>query len=454
MKSTNNAVQPTTAKRWIAIACVALVVFAAVWGSMFVWVDVAARHALYDSGQPDRAIRLLERWSPWVGSPARWRWLLAESYRKAGDRGRVQRMTDSLAASGLDSVRASGPLRLMDASAGAPSRVKETLGPLLISYGNRGSEVLAAMTQGFLTQGDTATANQTLRLWGELYEDDYQLEFWRGVLATLNYDLDDAVKAFQKSVALNPNDSRARQELAEVYLEQAKFEEARAEYEWLIQHFPDTPERITSYSRCLLNLGYPEKAAAELQKLTEVSQLPSPELSLVCETNLEAGRVQEASDQAAILLKRWPDALPYLQLQARCMAKLGNSSESEALFAKAATSQTQRPEVDRMLERLALDGRNQELRRDLGEKMMTYLDPPGGAGYLQIASRANPNDLRSHQLLERYYEREGNFQSAEVQRWAIRQIEFAISQQQAIEETAGDPNFLPPQLPGPGAENR
>jgi predicted Zn-dependent protease len=284
-----------------------------------------------------------------------------------------------------------------------------------------------------------------------LYENDYQLEFWRGVLSTLNYDLTKALPAFQKSIQLNPEYPRSHQELAEVYLEQAKFEEARTEYRWLVDRFPDNSEYVTGYARSLLNLGYPEQAAEQLGKLKEILKLPSPELALVCETNLEAGKVQEASEQAAVLLQRWPDALPYLQLQARCMAKLGNPSESQALFSKAAISQTKRPDVDRLLEKLGVDGANHALRMELGELMMTYLDPSGGIGYIQVASRSVPNDLRGHELLAIYYEREGRSTLADVHRRAVQQLELAKQEQEERERFEKEQGPLQPPVLVPSA---
>ncbi|MFM7988127.1 MAG: hypothetical protein ACKPKO_53325, partial [Candidatus Fonsibacter sp.] len=109
----------------------------------------------------------------------------------------------------------------------------------------------------------------------------------------------------------------------------------------------------------------------------------------------------------------WPDALPYLQLKARSLAKLGQTAQSEEYFAKAAQSQNRRPQVDQMIERMATESENQELRRDMGELMMNYLDPAGGIGYVQIASRTNPFDMKTQQLLAAYYEKEGKLQIAE-----------------------------------------
>lgn len=421
-----------------SIACLV-----ALWLAAYLWVGASSRDLLYRQGKPAIAAARLESWSPWMLSPKGWRWLLADAYRKIGDRGRVKRITDELATGGMAQTQAAAPLLLMDSAAGVPVKVKENLGPLLLIYKENGAEVLGSLVQGFMTQGDFNSANQTLRLWGELFEGDFQLEFWKGVTSTANYDLDGAITAFQKSIAIRSDFPRSHEELAQVYLEKAQFEEARTEFEWIEKYakangIEESPELISGYARSLLNLGYPDLASEQLKKLKDISKLPSPELALVCETNLESGNVQEASEQAAMLLKRWPDALPYLQLQARCMAKMGNSSESDALFQKASDSQLKRPDVDRMLERLVTDNSNQDLRRDMGEMMMNYLDPSGGAGYVQVASRANPIDLKSHALLANYFEREGRLNAAENHRRAIRQIELAILESQQF--STDDPN--------------
>jgi tetratricopeptide (TPR) repeat protein len=412
------------------------------WCGLRFWVESSSKSLIYTSFQPLQASERIEAWSPWLGNPKTLKWLLAEAYRKAGDAGRVKRISDALAADGADPVMASAPILLMEGNAGSPQRIREKLGPMLQLYKEHGSEVLASMVQGYMIQGNSASASQTLSLWAELFENDFQLEFWRGVLATQNYRLEQAVPAFQRSIELNPNFPRARQELAEVFIEQAKFEDAKTVYQWLTERFPDNQEYIAGYARCLLNLGYPDQAIEQLSKIPDISRLPSPELSLVCETNLEAGRIEEASKQAAILLNRWPNAMPYLQLQARCKAKMSQQSESEALFAKAAESQAKRPEVDRMLEKLALDGGNQQLRLDLGEMMMTYLDPAGGIGFVQIASRTNPNNLRGHQLLAQYYEREGKTEIASAHQQAIMRIRMAIEEEALIQKGNQEPPMI------------
>ncbi|MFM7976825.1 MAG: tetratricopeptide repeat protein, partial [Pirellula sp.] len=334
----------------------------------------------------------------------------------------------------------------MDSAAGLPTKVKENLGPLLQLYKDDGGEVLGAMIQGFLNQGDHQSTSQALTLWNALYDDDPKAAFWQGVYSTVSYDLDTALTSFKRAIELDPNDPKARQELAEVYLEKANFEQSREMFQWLVEHGSDSPEIITGYARSLLNLGFADQASEQLKKLPDVTKLPSPELALVCETNLEADQAQQASDQASILLKRWPDALPYLQLKARSLAKLGQTAESEKLFAQAAESQNRRPQVDQMIERMATETNNQQLRRDMGELMMNYLDPAGGVGYVQIASRADPFDIKTQEILAGYYEKEGNLQIAENHRRMIRRIQQVLLD--SIDATTPPSTNLPaPNLP-------
>lgn len=422
------------------VALLLVPILMAIWAVLYLWVDRSSRDLIYRKNASAQGISRLEAWAPLMFYPSRWTWLKAEAYRKLGDRPRVSRLVDEMSAKGLADLKASSPLWLLESAAGRPGKVKDNLGPLLLVYESDGGEVLASLVQGFLNQGDHPSASQALRLWNELYEQDPKAAFWQGVYSTISYDLDNALESFQKAIELDPQDPRARQELAEVYLEKANFEEARQQFEWLMKNQP-TPEVFTGYARSLLNLGLTDEAALQLKKLTDVSKLPSPELALVCETNLEADQAQEASEQASILLKRWPNALPYLQLKARSLAKLGETSESEKFFAQAAESQNKRPQVDQMIERMATDSANQELRRDMGELMMNYLDPAGGVGYIQIASRTNPFDIKTQELLVSYYEKEGDLQVAQNHRRMIRQIQQAVmnSMEMSDQPPAGSP---------------
>ena len=418
------------------VALLLVPILLAIWAVLYFWVDRSSRDLIYRKNASAQGISRLEAWAPLMFYPSRWTWLKAEAYRKLGDRPRVSRLVDEMAAKGLADLKASSPLWLLESAAGRPGKVKDNLGPLLLVYKSDGGEVLASLVQGFLNQGDHPSASQALRLWNELYEQDPKAAFWQGVFSTASYDLETALKSFQKAIELDPQEPRARQELAEVYLEKANFEEARQQFEWLVKNDYENPEVITGYARSLLNLGLTDEAALQLKKLTDVSKLPSPELALVCETNLEADQAQEASEQASILLKRWPNALPYLQLKARSLAKLGETSESEKFFAQAAESQNKRPQVDQMIERMATDSANQELRRDMGELMMNYLDPAGGVGYIQIASRTNPFDIKTQELLVSYYEKEGDLQVAQNHRRMIRQIQQAVMNSMEMSDQA------------------
>lgn len=78
--------------------------------------------------------------------------------------------------------------------------------------------------------------------------------------------------------------------------------------------------------------------------------------------------------------------------------------------------------------------------------MMTYLDPAGGIGFIQIASRMNPNNLRGHQLLASYYEREGKSDAAMAHQQAIMRIQQTMEEAAMMQRDQEPPTILTPSI--------
>ncbi len=397
---------PRSRRRPLVWALVAIGMLATTWGAGAWWVEKSALEDIYDRDAPQRGIERLTGWHFLSFYSNRWNWFKAEGMRKMGDFARVRQYSDSASATGVKPEMAKGPLWLSEASIGLTNSAKEHLGPLMVQYGPHRSEVFASLVQGFLAKGNLQDASQTIRLWREEVEADPQLHYWDGVLATTKYELNRAVASFRKSLELKPNFIDARIELATVLTEQAKSEDAHAEWEWLAQNAPSSGRIITGYARSLLNTGYAEEAATELAKLPNPEKLPAADLALLAETHLEAKQFERAFEQSTLLIERWPDVASYLELLARSEAGRGHGDQSKLLFDKAKRSQNRRPEIDQLLGQLNSDPNNLNLRRNLGELMMAFFDPASGAGYLQAVARSNPNDLRVHELLAIYFRRE------------------------------------------------
>ena len=192
------------------VALLLVPILLAIWTVLYLWVDRSSRDLIYRKNASAQGISRLEAWAPLMFYPSRWTWLKAEAYRKLGDRPRVSRLVDEMAAKGLADLKASSPLWLLESAAGRPGKVKDNLGPLLLVYKSDGGEVLASLVQGFLNQGDHPSASQALRLWNELYEQDPKAAFWQGVFSTISYDLDNALESFQKAIEHDAADAARR----------------------------------------------------------------------------------------------------------------------------------------------------------------------------------------------------------------------------------------------------
>ena len=409
-------------RRIVGFSILAVGLIAAGWLSLRWWIERESERDIFEREQPKIALQRLTSWSTVMATPKRWRWLQAEAARKSNDRARLHRFCDEAGSAGLSTEEANGPKWLMDAASGNIQNAKANLAKLLLLYGKNRDEVYAAVVQGFLVKGNKPDANQVLKLWKEDTDGTPEFYYWQGVAAISNYELNRGEESLRKAIEARPGFQKARLELAELFIEQAQFNDARAEFEWLVQRMPDSPRVVVGLAKSLFSLGLADEAAAELSKLKDVDSLPTTELLLIAETNLESGNVDVAHHQAQVLLSRWPDALAILQLAANCESKLMNKAKSEELSAKASRSQTFRPEIDQMLAKLNDEPNNQILRRQMGELMMNYMDPGAGAGYLEIVAVVLPTDLKVHQLLATYYQRENNRERAIVHELIVKQL--------------------------------
>lgn len=432
--------QSTPLARRIALGGVILCVVLGAVGGIFAFIQRESTLDIYTRGRPEVAAERLKTWSPIFFRPTHWNWLTAEAYRKQNDLGRVKRIVDELTASDMPGKKANAPLWLVEATSGSPLNVIENLGPLLVLYREHSSEVYSSLLQGLVLKGDTMRVQQILKLWEDQEDDNAELFYWRGVVAASNYELNRAASSFRSALELKPDYHIARLELAQVLLEQAQHNDAKVEFEILVNAMPDDNDVITGYARSLLNLGYADEAARELAKLKNTEQLGSAELALISETNLEAGNADAALAQAKILLSRWPNVGSYHELMARCYAKLNQKQLSEEAFEKAKLSQAKRPEIDQLIQQLDSSPNNNDVRRQLGEIMMTYQDPASGSGYLQVAARANPGDARIHQLLALYLKRENRLKQADVHERIFKQLTDSVAPM-----TSSQP--LPPSQP-------
>ena len=83
------------------LALLAAPLIAALWVGMYFWVDRSSRELIYQKNAAAKGIDRLDTWAPWMFYPSGWSWLRAEGYRKLGDRARVNRLVDEMAASVL-----------------------------------------------------------------------------------------------------------------------------------------------------------------------------------------------------------------------------------------------------------------------------------------------------------------------------------------------------------------
>ena len=123
-------------------------------------------------------------------------------------------------------------------------------------------------------QGQFETALREYRAAAALAPDKTGIHYrlGRALLARARQDTADttsepeALKAFERELALDPTNANAAYEAAEIHRKSAHFDEALKLFAQAVKHYPDFEEALVGSGRTLLSLGKPNEALAPLRQ--------------------------------------------------------------------------------------------------------------------------------------------------------------------------------------------
>ena len=225
---------------------------------------------------------------------------------------------------------------------------------------------LTGLARHALVKNDPATAQRYVA--EAIAKDSKNPDVWMfqgGMLRGLNKP-DEALAAFDKVLALRPQDRNANLEKAYIRINQKQFAEARSEIEAARKVGPNN--LLVTYSQALLdfNEGKNKEARESLQRILKSApnHMPSVLLAGAVELNLDAPQ------QAQMHLRKYLEIdqknVYARKLMAQAMLKNGQPDDAVAILAPA-LADTRDPQL------LALAGESYMQARDFG-KATTYLE--------------------------------------------------------------------------------
>ncbi|RMG34503.1 MAG: hypothetical protein D6725_14210 [Planctomycetota bacterium] len=414
-------------RRAVILVGGALVVLVAVWQGPAVlraWAIHQARSALR-LGDTETAFACLQRVPPTARDDAAYQFLLGRVYRRRGEMAAAGKHLKRALDLGFPPRRIQREQWLAYAQAGEMREAEPHLSALLADPGEDGPEICEAFANGYYRNYQFARAFQILDAWQADFPDDPRPFVFRAVFHEHMMNWKDAEAAYREALKRSPGRSDWKLALAKVLIKLHRYDEANALFEEVAAVQPDAPDLLLGWAESLIEQGRYAEARPKLQRLLEVDpdhvwgriQLGALELA--------AGNPQQAVAILEPVVHDRPWDVTARYNFASALRLVGRTEEAQRHMRFVAEGQKQLARVRSLMEKLAGDPRNVELRFQIGSILLKYDAPEDGAGWLKSVLNIDPNHLPTHRLLADYYSRTGRAALAEEHRKMLRKLQSA-----------------------------
>lgn len=290
------------------------------------------------------------------------------------------------------------------AQAGQMREAEPHLSALLSAPGDDGAEICEAYVNGYLLTYDLSRAHLLLRGWEKDYPRDPLPHVIRGGLQQSSLAWAEAEKSFRKALALAPNDAEAVTGLADVLARQGNFEDAAGWYRQNLKRRPGDWQSRLGLARCLEAMGQPDEARHLLDAL--VAERPDdPQVSIaLAKLELEARNDRRARELLERVRKADPHNPEMLRALAAVLRRAGETSEADTLAAELKASAEAKTRAERLLEKVAAEPADVDLRYELGILRLEYGPEREGVLWLKSVLERQPDHKPARAALEKYWQ--------------------------------------------------
>ncbi|MDA7504003.1 tetratricopeptide repeat protein [bacterium] len=353
---------------------------------------------------------------------AEWYYLSARSSRRLKNFDRVEKHLKVAFEQGWPREQLEYEQILALAQTGQYEKVGSRWPQLFQNAGSDGPEISHAYINASLARFRLDIAATALASWKADFPNDPDPYFMEGKITMVLQRWEDAELLLKQALEIDPRHTLAREQLAEAYIKQLKYQQAIAELQTLMN---DHPKPITKSRlvHCLVQQGETEAA----QKLLEAALINTPE-----DKNLqsEMGRLLSKLGQHA-------EAIPYLQSvvdlhpeetetrYALAQALRANGQEQEAAahfnFVDEATKALLT--LSRLTTKVVESPSDVETRFRVAEITWKWKSRSDGESWLRSVLEFDPNHQPTHQLLAKHYQLTGDVKRAEYHKSMAERVQ-------------------------------
>ena len=341
---------------------------------------------------------------------------LARTHRRLGDLPRTSLLLDRAETLGGDAQRIERERRLVLAQSGRLREVDPLLGEMLIDAGADGPDVCEAFVQGYLVNLRTDDALRLLDLWQESFPKDPQPYFLRGYLMQSLDQLTQAAQIYRQGLALAPERTTMRRQLAEILVESNQLDEAESELARCLEEAPEDPQVYFELARCAFQRGDLARVAQRLEETLQRAPDHYEARRLRGQVKLAEGQAAEAlPDLESVVAQRPYDTLSREAL-GRTLSALGRADEAKVHLDFVIEAGAHIGRVDRLFRESLERPRDAALRYEIGSILFQYGSPDDAARWMRAALELQPDHAGAHRALATYSEARGDAAGASFHR--------------------------------------
>jgi tetratricopeptide (TPR) repeat protein len=274
-------------------------------------------------------------------------------------------------------------------------------------------EILEILSAALFLNYRVAEAHQCLNELLQRQPDHFDALVQRGRTARSMTWYAEAVKDYEKALALRPDADNVRLPMAEIQVFLGRFADAQGHFEQLRERQPHNPSVLFGLARAMAGNGQKEQAVSLLDQL--LADHPN-DWKMLGERGWLAVQLDRPAEgekylRRAVSLAE-PD-VPVLVHLSECLRLLGKNEESREYQEKADLLKAQFARAEELGDLIREKRPNDpDLRHELGCILLNLKNEAGALHWFQTALEKDPAHRPTHESLVKFYESKGDSQRA------------------------------------------
>ncbi|MGQ9607206.1 MAG: tetratricopeptide repeat protein [Thermogutta sp.] len=366
--------------------------------------------------------------------------LLSRAYRHQGDLEHADWLLTQAERLGLDPRRTRRERWLLQAQSGDLQAAEPHLAELLIDQEGDALETCQAYVLGYFANLRFDDARRLLDTWRQDHPQDAQVHYLQGYLSQAIAHFPEAVEAYQKAIAIQPDRDELRCRLAEVLMELGKYDEAAEVLEIARRSGEAEHEVALLWAECAYRQGRVAEARRELESLLSRGGDGFAVRSLLGEICLAEGDFSEALPHLQRAAAERPFDVTVRNALAQALRGLGRGDEARPHAEYVAQAEPALRRLEQRIRAAVEQPGDSKIRCEIAAILMQYGDPNDASRWLRSALQLNPQEPTAHALLAAYYRAAGDLlQSRRHEREAMSAIRAKSSRSAAKSEPSAPP---------------